>query len=139
MMDRQYKCEHFRIEELVPPEVFADRGQKAWQLLNPAALITLDQLREKYGPITINDWLWGGKFKYSGLRVPGCGYGSQYSQHMYGNAFDNKFRYKTPEEVRKEILANNDLFPYIMSIELDTPTWLHFDVRNCDRIMTYKP
>jgi hypothetical protein len=140
MIDRQYKCEHFRIEELVPPEVFADRGEKAWQLICPYLCMAIDQMREVFGPIKINDWLWGGNFKESGLRIPSHKAYSPYSQHTFGRAADLKFsQHLDPAIIRKDILATPDRFPYIMSMELDTPTWLHIDTRNCDRIMTYKP
>lgn len=134
-----YECRHFAIHELVPPEVFNDRGKKAWQLLDARALITLDQLREVYGKIVVNDWYWNGDFKWSGLRTPDWEHYSPYSQHNFGRAFDCKFKKHNPEIVRQEILQHQDRFPYLMSLELDTPTWLHFDVRNCDRIMTYRP
>ena len=39
-----YKCENFSIHELVPPNVFYNRGEKAWELLDERLLITLDSL-----------------------------------------------------------------------------------------------
>jgi hypothetical protein len=44
------------------------------------------------------------------------------------------------EEVRKDILASPDDpdFELIGSLELRV-SWLHFDVRNCERIMTCTP
>lgn len=133
-----YKCAHFRIEELVPQHVFEDRGQQAWMLLDSAALIALDALREKFGPITVNNWVWGGDRQWSGLRTAQSPFGSQYSQHRFGRAFDCLFRDTTAEEARQYILANPCEFPLITSMELGT-SWLHFDTRNCDRIMTYTP
>ena len=42
--------------------------------------------------------------------------------------------------MRNEILANPSASDFILigSVELGV-SWLHFDVRNCDRIMTYYP
>jgi len=82
-----YKCEHFDIEELVPEDVFNERGEKCWELLDEDILADLDTLRDLLGPLTINDWKWGGGFQYSGFRPEGCGVGSKYSQHKLGKAF----------------------------------------------------
>jgi hypothetical protein len=44
------------------------------------------------------------------------------------------------EDVRQQILAApaDPTFELIGSLELGV-SWLHFDVRNCDRIKTYYP
>ena len=135
-----YKCKHFAIHELVPPQVFEDRGDKAWELLDDRLLYTLDQLRNRYGRITVNKWHWGGDRLWSGLRTSGSPYYSQYSQHSFGRAADCLFNELSAEKVRVDIMANpNDpAFEYINSVELDV-SWLHFDVRNCNRIQTFKP
>jgi len=135
-----YKCKHFKIHELVPKKVYEDRGEKGWMLLDDRLLITLDKLRNAYGGITINNWFWGGDRQWSGLRTSDGPYYSPYSQHTFGRAADCIFKDTTAEEARQDILANpdNPKFRDIMSIELET-SWLHFDVRNCNRIMTYKP
>lgn len=140
-----YKPEYFTIRELVPPQVYNVRGEKSLQLLDDRALITIDTLRKEFGPAVINSWSfwkkdkWYGEVrKWSGLRIKGCPYGSQFSQHRYGRAFDMIFKDTSAEVVRQDILANPDKYPHIMSLELGVP-WLHFDTRNCDRIMTYTP
>jgi len=131
-----YIPQHFSIEELVPIDVFEERGTKAWELLDDRMLITLDQLREEYGSITINDWKWNGDNQWRGLRTPDSPYYRQYSQHTFGRAADCIFNDTKIEVVREDIQANVDKFPCISSIELNT-SWLHFDVRNCNRIKTY--
>jgi len=133
-----YKCEHFIIQELVPPAVYSDRGNKAWELLDPAALFTLDSLRDRFGVITVNNWHLGGDRQWSGLRTPDSPYYSKYSQHTFGRAFDCLFTSTTAEDVRQTILANPEDFPEITSMELGT-SWLHFDVRNCIKIKTFYP
>ena len=135
-----YKCTHFIIEELVPPQVFKDRKQKAWQLLDDRMLITLDRLREKYGSMTVNNWKWGGDREWSGLRTADSPYFSKYSQHSFGRAADVIFKTVTAEQVRQDMLANPDdeVFEYINSIELGV-SWLHFDIRNVDRIFAFHP
>lgn len=133
-----YKCKYFKIYELVPKAVYEARGEKAWQLLDENILRTIDKLREKYGRITINDWKWGGKNQWRGLRTADSKYFSQYSQHTFGRAMDLIFNDITAEDVRQDILRdlNSELYKYITSFEEGT-SWLHIDTRNCDRILTY--
>ena len=137
-----YKCENFAIHELVPPKVYQKRGEKAWELLDPRLLITLDRLRERYGPIRVNDYGYRnpGNRQWSWLRTPGSPHFSPTSQHTFGRAADCLFSDVEVEQVRKDILANPDdhAFKLINSIELDV-SWLHVDVRNCERIKAFKP
>ncbi|RCU48754.1 hypothetical protein DU002_13240 [Corallincola holothuriorum] len=135
-----YKCKHFQIHELVPKSVFKKRGEKAWQLLDDRLLITLDRLREKFGSMTVNNYYWQGDREWSGLRTSDSPYYSPFSQHSFGRAADCLFQDHDAESIRQQILAapRQHEFELIGSIELDV-SWLHFDVRNCDRIMTYKP
>ena len=133
-----YKCKHFSIEELVSPGTFQARGEKAWLLLDDRMLITLDRLREKYGKATVNNWKFGGDRHWSGLRTPDSPYYSTYSQHSYGRAADVIFNDVTSEEVRQEIIANptDPTFEFITSME-EGVSWLHFDVRNCERFLLF--
>ena len=135
-----YKCEFFKIHELVPPAVLRDRGEAAWYLLDERALITLDRLRKRYGRMTVNNYHWSGDRLWSGLRTQNSPYWRQYSQHSFGRAFDSIFTDVLIDDVRVDILhsPNHDDFKLIGSIELEV-SWLHFDVRNCTRIQTYTP
>lgn len=130
-----YRCQHFSVYELVPPEVYQARGEKAWELLDPAALVTLDALRTHFGPVTVNDWRWGGSYKESGFRTAQSETGAVYSQHRYGRAFDCKFAETTPQAVYEYVLAHPEQFPHLTTLEdiRYTPTWLHIDVRNNER------
>ncbi len=133
-----YKCQNFKIQELVPRHVYDDRGEKAWELFDERALITLDTLHDKYGTMIINNWLWGGGRQWSGLRTHESPYGTQYSQHRFGRAFDVIFKNYPAELVRQDVLFHPDWFPLIASLELDV-SWFHFDVRNCIKIKVYAP
>ena len=133
-----YKCEYFKIQELVPEHVYNERGDKAWELLDDRGLITLDCLHDAYGTMTVNNWMWGGSRQWSGFRTELSPYGTIYSQHRFGGAYDPLFKYVTAEKVRQDVLNNPDWFPLITSVELDV-SWFHFDTRNCDRIKVYKP
>ncbi len=137
-MIEPYKPKHFLAYELVPPNVYKDRGEKSFQLLDNRALITLDALRDAYGRITVNNYKWGGDRQWSGLRTPDSPYYSPYSQHTFGRAFDCIFSNTNAEIVRQDILKNPDRFPFITFLEMDI-SWLHFDTRNIDRITTWSP
>lgn len=133
--------DNFVIQELVTPDIFRARGDLAWQLLDQRALVALQSLRRKFGPITVNNWHSGGSYEYSGLRPFDCSVGAHYSQHKYGRAFDCKFHDVEVEEARLYVLDNDYLFPTINAIEIGV-SWFHFDVRNLDyahRIFTFKP
>lgn len=144
-METIYIPKHFVIQEFVPPDVYADRGEKAWELLDQRMLITQDQLREVFGPMIVNNWhmnnrpSWAPNLRsWAGLRTEDSPWGTRYSQHRFGRATDSILRDITAEEARQYILAHQNEFPFIGSIELGT-SWLHYDVRNCDRIKTYTP
>lgn len=126
----------FELEELVHPLFIERFGVKAIMFLDPALLRSLTTLRKKFGPITVNNWNWGGNYKFSGLRPPTTSVGAEFSMHKYGKAADCKFRDATPQEVQEFVLAHQQCFPDIRRMEdwnftkgVNTP-WLHFDVAN---------
>lgn len=127
-----YRCEHFHIKELVAPEIYNLRGERCWELFRTPLLIEIDAIRDKFGPVYINDWYKGGGFKYSGLRPFDCPIGSEFSQHKFGAAFDLKFKNVSPVEVFEHILEHSEHFPGITAMEdaHQTKTWLHVDCRN---------
>lgn len=133
-----YQPKHFKVQELVPPSIYEKRKEKAIELIDERVLITLDQLREFFGLCTINNWNFGGNFSQSGLRTPEAKEYSPTSQHSFGRAMDCKFRDHKAEDIRQHILNNRLLFPYITFME-DGVSWLHFDVRNCQRIVLWNP
>ena len=122
---------NFHIKELVSQQMYKVLGGNRkfiLQLFNPNALITLQALRDKFGPTFVNNWHVGGNNHYRGFRNFDCGIGAKLSQHKLGNAFDCNFTDYTAEEVREYILNNPHEFPHITAIE-GKVSWLHFDVR----------
>jgi hypothetical protein len=121
----------FIIQELVSPTIYTARRERAWELIDPRAIITLQQVRDHFGPTTVNNWHAGGTYKESGLRAVTSGTGAAYSQHRYGRAMDCKIQGVTPQEAHDYILAHPEKFPHLTVLENPeaTPTWLHFDVR----------
>ena len=130
---------HFRIEELVPKELYElVKTDKLWDLIDERLIDTIDALKEKFpeGSMTINNWLWGGNRDQSGLRTKNSKFYSPTSQHSIGKAIDCVFSdYKT-EEVRQYVINNPKKFPYVKGIEKDV-SWCHFDVRDSDRVVIF--
>lgn len=138
-----YRPQNFILQELVPPSIYQRLGEKAWDLLNENALRSLQALRDKFGPITVNTWHSGGGFKESGLRERYTLTGAPKSAHKSGQAFDCKPKFCTPHEMFDYILDNQGEFPLIRRLEdiNATPTWLHFDVveHPGPRIRVFRP
>lgn len=130
-----YRCQHFSVYELVPPEVYRARGERAWELLDSRLLVTLDALRDHFGPISVNDYRWGGSRTESGLRLPETATGAVYSQHQYGRAADLHLEDVTPQEAYEAILAHPEKWPMLTTVEdiRYTPSWIHVDCRNNER------
>lgn len=123
-----YRPRYFELQELVDPETYEKLGARSWIVLDPRAVITLDQLRARFGYCTVNDWNTGGELRYRGFRSPQCKVGADRSQHRFGRAFDCTFE-TSAYVVREYILANRKEFPHLTTLE-DEVSWVHFDVRD---------
>lgn len=122
-----YKCEHFKIEELVPPALYDLLHEDVlWGLFDENLLRGLDWMQEKFGTCTINNWCWGGGYEQSGLRTRGSGDYREGSQHSVGKGADLKFKRFTAEQVRA--ILKDEPSPYIRRIE-NGVSWVHVDVR----------
>ncbi len=123
---------HFKVQELVSESVYNVRGERSIQLIDNRITTFLDELREALqASITCNDWLWGGKYSWRGLRTSDSEDFSQYSQHTFGRAIDFKVKGMSAEEVRQWIIKNRNLWwvKPISFIEGEV-SWVHVDVRN---------
>ena len=149
-----YTPSFFSIEELVPPSIYERRGERAWQLLDERMLVTIDQLRMRFGPMAINTWHSEKLQKAYGLRTQSglrtlefyqTYYGDKglekylgsLSQHKYGRAFDCLFEdYPDTDVVRSLVRQDRTQFPHLAAMETDI-SWFHGDVRNCQPIMEF--
>ncbi len=129
--------EYFDLQELVPPEIFNQFGAKSRWFLDPRSGPLLDAIRELVDrPITINDWKEGGPFDERGYRLPWATTGGKLSQHKLGKAFDLEIqldaKIPTYEKFRDLIRYNFEHLSKLglSTIEEDTPTWLHIDMRD---------
>lgn len=142
-----YIPKHFTVSEMVPPEIGtsiqAHGDNWTWAVLFDERLLrVMDDLRDSFGPMLVNDWANGGGTKYRGFRPPGCGVGSMFSQHKFGRAVDMIPKDHAAESIRKFILKYPlpDRFKDIGAIEMGI-SWLHIDVRQRvgDEILTFYP
>lgn len=124
--------EHFDLREFVDPLTYLIRGEKSAELVDIRLVNLVQFIRDYFGkPVTINNWHTGGQYKESGLRAQGSKTGAFYSQHKFGRAADLKIEGLEPEYVRNVIRKNWPKFRAygLTTIEKDTPTWVHIDVR----------
>jgi len=133
------KCRHFSIQELVDPVTYKELGQRAWMLFDENALLTIDLLRDTFGPATINNWRWGGNFKWSGLRTKNCTIGAKYSLHRFGKGFDLKFKNISASDVRRAIKRDEVYWSQHISRIEKKVNWLHIDLANTDGIVWINP
>jgi hypothetical protein len=133
---------NFDIRELVHPDWWTKCGERCADFINcntgetlEAIKSTLSNMMDKEESVTINDWMWNGRYKSSGLRLP-KGIGAEFSSHKGGCGFDLKFKRHTPQEAHLFIVQNQELFPYIIRMEhIDaTPTWVHIEISTEKRI-----
>lgn len=139
-----HAARHYRIEELVPKNVFEahkHEGDRLWLIFDNRVIWTADALRKRYGKMEVNTWLWDGPHQYRGFRPWDSTTGAVLSQHKFGRALDEVPQEVTVEEIRKDIFEHPDWdeFKFIRAVEIEIP-WLHFDVRPwIGQILQIKP
>lgn len=124
--------ENFTIQEFVTPEVYKQWGDKSIWFVDNRIIAIAQWFRTKLGKsVTINNWHAGGQFKESGLREFTTDTGAKYSQHKFGRAADLKVEGYTGDQLRQIVKDNEaELMALgLTTIEADTTTWLHVDVR----------
>lgn len=128
----------FITQEFVPPEIYNKFGERSINFIKPTTIITANQLRQRYGPMYINTWVFSNKgTRYRGYRPPTLDsdpiYGVRFarkSEHYFGGAIDYNFQDITIEEAYSDILKNRMLFPYIHRMEANPTTWIHSDSKD---------
>lgn len=145
-----YAPEHFSTKEFVPQTFYEEqkaRGKEhlIWLAMDIGILKTHAMLRARYGPTTINTWMYGGDLHERGLRIFGTKTGASLSQHLFGRATDSNFKYATPEEIREDMRKEgcfepgfyqkkpDSIFRYIRCVECtiggEEISWFHMDTR----------
>ncbi len=140
---------NFDIREFIPPIVWKLFGTWAqYFFINKDLVQIVQHLRDEIGePITINNWHVHGNYKNSGFRMPFTKIGAKFSAHKLALAVDIKVNNKTPYEVYKIIMDNEDFFFRMGLRRIEdpryTPSWLHIDLlergSNENGIKVFKP
>ena len=123
----------FRIEEFVPPETMRRWGDRSVWFTRVGVILFAQWLKDYSGGIvTINDWYYGGNYRYSGYRPPGCLVGAKESSHRRCDAIDVRVSTMGVGEVelliREKFSFLNSEFGYT-GIEIGTSSWTHHDFR----------
>jgi hypothetical protein len=128
-----YIPQYFKSYELVPQMVYKkylSRGEN-WLfpvLFDERLLRLIDKIRSQFGPMTINDWIFGGENQWRGFRTGTCNVGADLSQHRFGRAVDMIPKDISAKEIRKAIIADPIRYAEIGGLEMGI-SWLHIDVR----------
>lgn len=142
-MERLKVSPNFHLDEFIPKEIYSQFGNKSHQFLDPRLIPLCEELRRMLKlPLTINDWMIreGGRNE-SGFRTPSTTTGATYSQHKFGRAVDIQFPGVTDYEKMRNFIRLNfsKLKEFGLStIEKDTPTWLHLDIRTTNLLTLYE-
>lgn len=143
-----YVPEFFRVEEIIPPADYLPRQMRNTYNRDPQSLFrcfpaeflaTLDALRRRYGPATVNNWFWMDPAsldephcrKWSGYRPESCAIGADLSEHRFFRAGDLIFQRVVPAEIWADMVAdpNRAAFRHIQRIEAyHGMGWFHFDL-----------
>lgn len=122
--------ENFSLEEFIPKEIYTQFGDSSLWFLDPRLPVLVQAIRDMLGkPITIN----GNGNNYCGFRPKNCTVGADNSQHRFGRAADLHMDMdyeKARQFIRDSFKALNLLG--LTTIEKDTGTWLHIDMRWTD-------
>lgn len=122
---------NFHLHELVDKATYEKFGDFSQRFLDEETVKLVQFFRERYGSTTVNNWYQGGNLQFRGFRPPNCSVGGSYSQHKFGRGFDLNCAKATPDEIREDIMSNEELFLNMGLTRIEdgafAPTWLHID------------
>lgn len=132
-----YKCKHFKIQELVHPNLLKTIPEETlWKMFDARLLRAADDFRDKYGSIFIN----GRGLVDCGLREMNSSTGALYSPHKLGRALDlhivsiedrnlsKEDKINEYNKIRQDCLRE-DCMSSCISFE-NNVSWLHIDTYN---------
>lgn len=129
---------HFFLEEIVPPEIYNQYGEKGIQFIDQRIINILEYERNHFGRrVFVNNWHIAGATNIRterGFRRPNSLVGGNLSQHKFGRAADRNIEGISAQEHYQYILDHpeewiNRGLTTMENID-STPSWLHSDVRN---------
>lgn len=143
----------FSLRELVDEPTYKKYGDFAWNFFDDRLLETLLYVREYVlkVPMTVNDWMTGGRFQERGLRHNLSKEVQKYTNakpnakqtmtaHSTGKGVDFDAKGMTAAEVRSAIQAAAKRLPHPIRLE-DGVSWVHLDVYNDgskDKVVLFK-
>lgn len=140
------KIGNFDLRELVPKVLHDTYGDKSIRFLDKDAIGFLLYSRKRFGKAHyVNNWPWGGSAHERGFRMPNAMVGGWLSSHKFGRAFDWNVNGMTADEVRADIMANQEdwMEAGLTTIEdgAFATTWIHGDSRytRMDKILIVQP
>lgn len=136
--------DNISLQELVPKDVYLRYGDGAVRFIDQRLPAILERIRELCGgkPMTLNDWLYGGRFNLRGFRPANCTIGAAKSMHKKGKAADFTIKGMTADQVRQVIRANStELMQMgLTRIEIGI-SWVHIDLKETglSKLVEFKP
>lgn len=136
--------EHIDLRELIPPETWKLHATGAIEFIDPRIPCLLERIRSLCGnqPMTINNWHYGGRFKYRGFRPESCKIGAVKSQHKVGKAVDFDIKGMTAEQVRGVLRLNQIELMKLGLTRIETGvSWVHIDLKETglNHLYEFKP
>lgn len=140
--------EYFDVRELVTPwayQKFKHRGDYFFlSRIDPRLLVTILFIRETTGrKMTINDYLWGGRFDERGVRdnlspLVKARISPYWSGHVFAMAVDFDLEGMTAQEVRDWLIEHTEGLPFKIRLEHKLKgkiiSWVHLDVVDDPRL-----
>ena len=138
-----YRSRHFKIEELVSPQILDILAPEcAWRLIPQGIMQDLDSLRDKHGyPITIN----GAGNTQCGVRAKNCTIGAPNSDHKLVRPFIYAWDLHSPQLkalTQLVIECHSDYGIFRIEDPAKTSGWLHvtmFDGINVPKFEIFNP
>ena len=135
MSDFNYQfSKYFKLHEVAPPSLIKQRGLQTVELFDFRYAKAIDGFRDFFDTsVYMNNYYWGGNKSNRGLRHPNTTVGSVLSQHKFGRAMDCNIKGLTADQVRQQILDNQEYFLKLGWTTIEdgrfAPTWNHIDMR----------
>ena len=141
------------MQEFIPPKEYGEINKLKtneeklnafYKLINPKIIELAVFYREYFKkPIVINNWHTGGTYTLRGWRPRNTKIGAKFSEHKNGNAFDCDVKGLSPNQVRKIILTDQNLFfsKGLRRVE-SLVNWVHSDIKETNltnKVLFFNP